>query len=77
MLGRMYARAVQAREPVLRWVVRDLHIILDALPIALSWATLPDGKIQFVNRAFMRLFGYDEMHFETVDQWIAEVYESP
>ncbi|TCL89416.1 diguanylate cyclase (GGDEF)-like protein [Rhizobium sp. PP-WC-2G-219] len=55
---------------------RDLHVILDALPIALSWATLPDGKIQFVNRAFMRLFGYEEKHFATVDQWIAEVYES-
>ncbi|WCA62340.1 sensor domain-containing diguanylate cyclase (plasmid) [Agrobacterium tumefaciens] len=55
---------------------RDLHIILDALPVALSWATLSDRSIQFVNRAFIRLFGYDENHFATVDQWIAEAYES-
>ncbi|NTC82472.1 diguanylate cyclase domain-containing protein [Agrobacterium tumefaciens] len=55
---------------------RDLHIILDALPVALSWATLSDRAIQFVNRAFTRSFGYDDRHFATVDQWIEEAYES-
>ncbi|MGK6317420.1 diguanylate cyclase domain-containing protein [Neorhizobium sp. DT-125] len=55
---------------------RDLHIILDALPVALSWATLPGGDIKFVNRAFTRLFGYDEKSFPTVDRWISDVYET-
>ncbi|NRF07718.1 PAS domain-containing protein [Agrobacterium pusense] len=36
---------------------RDLHIILDAMPVTMSWATLPGGDIRFVNRAFIRLFG--------------------
>ncbi|MBO0128453.1 sensor domain-containing diguanylate cyclase [Agrobacterium sp. OT33] len=53
---------------------RDLHIILDALPIPLSWATVPDGKIQFVNRAFVTLFGYPEDAFATVEDWIENAY---
>jgi diguanylate cyclase (GGDEF)-like protein/PAS domain S-box-containing protein len=53
---------------------RDLHIILDALPTPLSWATLADGKIQFVNRAFKTLFGYAENAFPTVDDWIDRAY---
>ncbi|WP_320188747.1 diguanylate cyclase domain-containing protein (plasmid) [Agrobacterium rosae] len=56
---------------------RDLHIILDAMPVAMSWATLPGGDIRFVNRAFIRLFGYPESRFATVDEWIAEVYATP
>lgn len=53
---------------------RDLHIILDALPTPLSWATLPDGRIQFVNRAFTRAFGYEDGRFATVADWISEAY---
>lgn len=52
----------------------DLHLILDAVPVAVSWATLPDGVIQFTNRTFRRLFGYPDGHFETVDQWIDKTY---
>ena len=68
----MFARAdeVGAASP------RNCHIILDALPVALSWAGLPGGEIKFINRAFTRLFGYDEKHFLTVDQWISEVYDT-
>ena len=44
---------------------RDLHIILDALPIPLSWATLPEGEIRFLNRAFTKTFGYPEGAFPT------------
>ena len=55
---------------------RNCHIILDALPVAVSWAGLPGGEIRFINRAFTRLFGYGEKHFLTVDQWISEVYDT-
>lgn len=53
---------------------RDLHIILDALPVPLSWATIPNGNIQFVNRAFRRTFGYPDGAFATADQWIDATY---
>lgn len=53
---------------------RDLHIILDAVPVPLSWALLPGGEIQFVNRAFKRVFGYGDDSFPTVDDWIELAY---
>lgn len=51
---------------------RDLHIILDALPVPLFWKLLSSGEIQFVNRAFKRTFGYTDHHFHTVDDWIEQ-----
>jgi diguanylate cyclase len=48
----------------------NLHIILNALPTPLSWASLPGGEIQFVNRAFKKTFGYADDSFATVDDWI-------
>jgi diguanylate cyclase (GGDEF)-like protein/PAS domain S-box-containing protein len=52
----------------------ELIFILDALPISLSWASLPDGKILFVNRAFTKTFGYENGSFRSVDRWIDETY---
>ncbi len=53
---------------------RDLHIMLDAIPVPLSWAAIPSGEIKFVNRAFKKTFGYQDRHFQTVDQWIDKTY---
>lgn len=55
-------------------VDEELLIILDALPIPLSWASLPDGHIRFVNRAFTKAFGYQNGRFPTVDDWIDQTY---
>lgn len=44
-----------------RLSLRDKHIILDALPIPISWATIPVGNIQFMNRAFKETFGYKSL----------------
>ncbi|MCL6653065.1 hypothetical protein A6R70_12270 [Agrobacterium rubi] len=52
----------------------DLLFILDTLPIPISWASLPDGQIRFVNKAFTRTFGYQNGYFATIDQWIDETY---
>lgn len=53
---------------------RELHIMLDAIPVPLSWAIIPGGEIQLVNRAFRKTFGYPDGHFQSVDQWIDETY---
>ena len=53
---------------------RDLQIVLDALPTALSWATLENAEIRFFNRAFKTLFGYSDGAFRTVDDWIDTAY---
>lgn len=52
----------------------DLHLILDAIPTPLSWATMPDGRIRFINRAFSRTFGYTLDAIPTVDAWIDAAY---
>lgn len=52
----------------------ELLVILDALPIPLSWASLPEGHVRFVNRAFTKTFGYENGRFATVDHWMEETY---
>lgn len=51
-----------------------LNRMLDALPYAVSWATLPGMQIQYGNPAFDQLFGYPAGHFQTAAQLIAEAY---
>lgn len=51
-----------------------LNRMLDALPHAISWASLPDMQIQYGNPAFDQLFGYPSGHFRTAAQLIAEAY---
>lgn len=51
-----------------------LHGILDALPVAASWALMPGAVIQFTNKAFDRLFGYPPGTFETADRFVDTVY---
>ncbi|MEI2417774.1 sensor domain-containing diguanylate cyclase [Orrella sp. JC864] len=53
---------------------RDLHIVLDAMPIPLSWATLHDRRIRFTNRAFRTVLGYEDGSFATVEDWIERAY---
>lgn len=52
----------------------EFLLLLDALPIPLSWASFPEGRIRFSNRAFLRTFGYPNGRFDTVEQWFGEVY---
>lgn len=52
----------------------DLQAILDAVPIPVSWATVPDGRITFTNRAFTTLFGYSKDKLSTVDAFMNKFY---
>ncbi|SHO67480.1 diguanylate cyclase (GGDEF) domain-containing protein [Pseudoxanthobacter soli DSM 19599] len=54
-----------------------LQGILEALPIGVSWATLPGGIIRFSNRAFDRLFGYPAGTFATATQLVEMTYIHP
>jgi diguanylate cyclase (GGDEF)-like protein len=54
-----------------------LRAILDAMPIAVSWARLDDQHILFVNRKFTGMFGYVLGDFPTVGEWIAKTYVNP
>jgi diguanylate cyclase (GGDEF)-like protein len=54
-----------------------LQAILDALPIAVSWARLSDQHIIFVNNKFSAMFGYALGDFRTVGDWISKTYVNP
>lgn len=54
--------------------VRDLHILLDVLPVPVSWATLPGREVRFVNEAFQRTFGYAVADVPTIDLFIERIY---
>lgn len=48
--------------------------VLEALPYAVSWATLPDGRIRYTNPEFERMFGHGKAHFPTVERFIESAY---
>ncbi len=51
-----------------------LQVVLDALPIGISWASLESRTILFMNRKFYELFGYTADDFLSVDDWIEQVH---
>lgn len=51
-----------------------LRIVLNALPIAVSWARLDDMNIIFMNRKFTQSYGYVVGDFATVQEWVEKAY---
>lgn len=69
-----------AKDNVVRFQHRlqeRLQAILDAMPIAVSWANLEDQKIVFINKKFADMFGYRLGDHATVGDWIARAYVNP
>ena len=54
-----------------------LQAILDAMPVAVSWAGLESQHIDFVNQKFTAMFGYKLGEHATVAEWIAKTYVNP
>ncbi len=46
-----------------------MWIALDAMPVGVSWATLGDQKIVFMNRTFTEIFGYVVGDFIDIPDW--------
>lgn len=62
----------------------DIHLleqrleeVLEAMPIAISWATLKDQKLRFMNKKFTEMFGYVLNDHPTVEHWINTTYVKP
>src|SRR5262245_42526829 len=51
--------------------------VLARMPVAVAWASGPDGRIRFVNRKFTRMFGYTLADLSTVHEWILQCYVVP
>lgn len=54
-----------------------LFAILNALPIPVSWATISDERITFMNTAFTKTFGYQVSDFSSISDWIERAYPRP
>ena len=49
---------------------QSLRVVLDAMPVGVSWATLDDGKIVYVNRRFTEIFGYVVGDLDDISAWL-------
>jgi PAS domain-containing protein len=55
----------------------SLEVALNAMPVGISWATLSDQKIVFMNRNVTEIFGYKMGDFKDIANWIEQTYPSP
>ena len=55
----------------------QLQEFLGHLPIGVAWASVPDGRIRFVNDRFTAMFGYSLAELSTVHDWIMRSYARP
>jgi diguanylate cyclase (GGDEF)-like protein/PAS domain S-box-containing protein len=51
-----------------------LEAVLSAMPVAVSWATISDQKIVFMNCKFTEIFGYVVGDFSDITTWIESTY---
>ena len=51
-----------------------LRLAFDAMPTAVSWASITDQTILYTNRAFHDLFGYEPSRFKTIAEWVETTY---
>jgi diguanylate cyclase (GGDEF)-like protein/PAS domain S-box-containing protein len=63
-------------EEKLRNEQQELRAIMDASPIAVSWADMR-GNIKYINRKFQEIFGYTVEEIPNIDTWLQLAYPSP
>ena len=66
----MPCRKIKAKAAMVEQI-RALEIALDAMPVAVSWASLEDQRILYMNRMFRQTFGYTLEDVPTIGDWIA------
>jgi PAS domain S-box-containing protein len=63
-------------EEKLRNDQQELHAIMDATPVAVSWSD-QQGNIKYTNRKFQDIFGYTVEDIPDIDVWLLLAYPSP
>jgi diguanylate cyclase (GGDEF)-like protein/PAS domain S-box-containing protein len=51
-----------------------LQALLDAMPIAVSWASVADGTILYVNHTFTETLGYALDDLSHIEDWVSSAY---
>ncbi len=54
----------------------DIQDVLARMPVGVAWAN-GSGRIQYVNRKFTHMFGYELRDLSTVHAWIENCYADP
>jgi PAS domain S-box-containing protein len=63
-------------EEKLRNDQKELHAIMDASPIGVSWSDM-QGNIKYTNQKFQEIFGYTVEELPNIDAWLLLAYPSP
>ena len=53
-----------------------LKSLMDVMPVGVRWYDM-NGKIEYVNRSFVDLFGYTLAEIPTLDRWFSRAYPDP
>ncbi|MFC3231486.1 diguanylate cyclase domain-containing protein [Marinibaculum pumilum] len=70
----MTSKSKTVRPAVALPEILGLQAVVEAMPVAMSWASLENARILFMNAKFRDLFGYDLGDFETVQDWVDGAY---
>ena len=54
-----------------------LKDILEDSPTPMGWSNIITGEIEYVNRAFERMFGYQRKEIKTLDAWFNNAFPDP
>jgi diguanylate cyclase (GGDEF)-like protein/PAS domain S-box-containing protein len=54
--------------------LKALQAALDAMPIGVSWTSLADSRILYVNHAFTSMLGYTLEDLNNIEEWVAQEY---
>jgi two-component system sensor histidine kinase/response regulator len=66
----------QRTEEALRKSQQELQSLMDASPVAISWADL-QGNIRYINRKYHELFGYTLEDIPTIADWQRQADQDP
>lgn len=74
---RTVKKVIGSDTPIFRHVDRDkLQSIVESMPVAVSWAD-PHGLVEFTNKRFTELFGYDTVEIPSMQEWHRLAYPNP
>lgn len=54
-----------------------LKLVLDSMPVGVTWANLQDGTLAYANRRFTELTGYQIADIPTLDDFFAAAFDNP
>lgn len=54
-----------------------LKLVLDSMPVGVTWATLDDGTLAYANRRFVELTGYEIADIPTLDAFFQAAFDQP